>query len=170
MDTKKTMRIRQHILEIFDALTTDESLLRLLYYPSKNLMDDPLDSNKTDILSMDRREISEIIDDRVKFTPNTDALDESKKCRICYYAGDRRKTANKYSMDQEVVFDVITHRHFQETDLRLYRIVERIDYIIKNSNFSAFGEVAEVDGHPFSVNEEYLGYRVIYEFGELNDR
>lgn len=162
--------MRSHILEVFDYFSTDETLLRLLYYYSNSFSDSPLDDIREDILKRDDK--WDIINDRIKFTQNTDGFDESKKCRICYYSGDRSgHRSNMFSKFQDIIFDVLVHRSFQETDLRMEGILERIDEILKNNKFSSFGSVRELNGKPIGqVAEDYFGYRVIYRFGEFNDK
>ena len=160
------MNIKDHILEIFGYFSTDEELLRLLYYPSDHLYDDPLSPDKGDILSRD--DSWNIIGDRLKFTANTDGFDDFAKCRICFYAGDRLNTSNKYSKEQEVIFDILVHRSYQENSLRLYSLMEKVDDILRNNKFTSFGEIQELNGNPINVAENYFGYRLPYLFGELD--
>lgn len=164
------MEIYNHILEVYDVFTNDEELLRLLYYPSEHFNDDPLDEKKDNIL--DRSDKWDIIQDRIKFTPNTEELDDYKKCRICFYAGKRTgNKRNKFDKNQEVIFDILVHRSFHESDLRMYKIAKRINNLILNGKFSSFGQVRELDASPLGqVAKGYFGYRTPYLFGELNDR
>ena len=158
-----------HLLEIFTHLSKDENLLRLLYYPSKHLFDDPLDPEKENILDMGD---TTIIADRIKFTENVSGFDKNKMCRICFYSGNRRQgSQNNYSINQNVIFDVLVHRSFQESSLRMEKILDCLDNILLKRRFSSFGKVREIDGHPIGkVAEDYFGYRVIYNFGEFYDK
>lgn len=164
------MKISKHILEVYEVFSRDEALLRFLYYPSENLNDDPLDRNKQNIL--DREDKLEIIHDVIKFTPNTDSLDDGKKCRICFYAGRRRNDrTNEYSKNQEVIFDILVHRSFHEADLRMYKIAERVNDLVLKKRYSSFGKVRELDSEPIGqVAKDYFGYKTSYLFGELDDR
>lgn len=164
------MNVSKHILEVYEAFANDEALLRLLYYPSNNLNDDPLDSKKDNILDMPNK--WDIIKDVIKFTPNTDEFDGKKKCRVCFYAGKRTTDKkNDLSKNQEVIFDILVHRSFHEADLRMYKIAERINQILTKGKFSSFGKVKELDANPIGqVAEEYFGFRTPYLFGELDGR
>lgn len=164
------MNMTKQMIEIYEVLSNDETLLRLLYYPSEHLFDDPLSNDKENIL--ERSDRLEIIEDVIKFTPNTDGFDGNKKCRICFYAGKRQIDGrNKFSKNQEYIFDILVHRSFHEKDLRMYKIADRINELLLTREYSSFGEVQELTAESLGqIAEDYFGYRTPYLFGELNDR
>lgn len=155
--------------EIRDVLTADETLLRLLYYRSNNLLDSPLDESKPNIIGS--LEYWDIVEDRIKFTPTTKGFDNEEKCRVCFYADRRTGQYNKLFKIQNIKFDVLVHQDIHNVDLRMYTISERINYLLRNKKFSSFGAIKELTSDPIGqVAEGYYGYSTLYQFGELYDK
>ncbi len=163
------MEMRKNIQDIYKVLTTDETLLRLLYYPAINPLDSPLSPSKQNILEMPDEEKWAIILDRIMTTPKVDDLvDDKPKCRLLFYAGDRNVTKNYLVADQEFVFDVICHLNFDEVDQRLTWICDTINDLLFNKRITGVGKVEFKSGRPIGAPNGYIGYRLRYLFGSEN--
>ena len=162
------MRMKENRVDIYKVLTTDETLLRLLYYKPENENDDPLDSTKDDILDMDEEDKWTIIEDRIKKTPKVDDLDKEPKCRLLFYMGRRSKTNNYLYAGQIVVFDVLVHFDFEEVGMRESAICDRVNDLMSNSRVTGIGKVNFEGGDQISAPEAYTGYRLMYSIGSAS--
>lgn len=161
------MGMRQSFEEIYKTFTSDETLLRLLYYKSNDITDNPLDPYKPNILQMDEYQRWGIINDVIKNHPTVDGLDTQPKCRILFYAGQRVPTNNYQMSDQEVVIDVIVHNSFEEVDFRSSWICDRISELLSNEKKWGIGKTFFSHGSPIGVPDNYIGYRLQYSFGSI---
>lgn len=159
-------KMKDNMTDIFKILSTDETLLRLLYYQPANAVDDPLSSSKTNILSMTNK--WDIILDRIKTIPKTDDLVKEVKCRLLFYPGKRSNTRNYLLAGQEIVFDIMTHFLFEEVDLRQESIIDRINELICNQKVAGVGDANFKGGGQIPAPEMYVGFRVIYLIGSTN--
>ncbi len=159
-------KMKDNMTDIFKLLSTDETLLRLLYYQPTNGADDPLSTSKSDVLSMANK--WDIIEDRIKTIPKTDDLINEVKCRLLFYPGKRSGTRNYLLAGQEIVFDIMTHFLFEEVDLRQESIVDRINELICNEKITGVGSVGFKGGGQIPAPEKYVGFRVIYLIGSIN--
>ncbi|WP_079709860.1 hypothetical protein [Paraliobacillus ryukyuensis] len=170
------MNSRDHLMEIYKKFQTSEDLLRLLYYyPTDNNgnYSNPLSQDKQNILDMSPLEKLNIIKDRIRFTKSIDGMgtDENHICRIIFYAGRRSVTSNRLTMNQDINFDIIVHREFNDNDMRLEWIKDVVDKILVYEDYSSFGEVKQLSGKEISgLPEGYIGYQLTYNFGDLIDK
>jgi len=163
------MEMRKNIQDIYKVLTTDETLLRLLYYPASNPLDSPLSPSKQNILEMPDNEKWSIILDRIKTTPKVDDLvDDTPKCRLLFYAGTRNSTRNYLIADQEMVFDVLVHMKFDDLDQRLSWICDRLNDLLFNQRITGMGKAEFKSGREIGAPNGYVGYRLRYLFGSEN--
>lgn len=166
------MKMRENFINIFTTFTNDEQLLRLLYYKPSDAMDDPLDPTKPDILTMDDETKWDIINDVIKMTNTTSDLDTVEKCRIFFYAGrrDRSNNDNYLYSNQELVIDILVHFSFENTDMRLSWICDRINDLVFNERVkNGIGKTVFKGGTPVqSPITNYVTYRLVYEFGSGN--
>jgi hypothetical protein len=160
------MKMRKNLQDIYKILTQDEIILRLLYYKPINANDNPLDLNKENILDKPIEEKWEIIMDRIKTTPTTDKLDIEPKCRVCFYPSRRGNTNNYLYATQQVTFDVLVHFDYDNVDLRLSWICDRINELLFDKRITGIGKINFVSGSSIPQPiEKYIGYRLIYDFG-----
>ncbi len=163
------MRMRESLQTIYRVLTTDETLLRLLYYKPSDSFDNPLDSEKANILDMDDSQKWAIIQDVIKTTPSVANLDTEPKCRICMYHGTRDNNRNYLIANQKIIFDVLVHFDFDNVDQRLSWICDRLNELMFDKRITGIGRVGFVRGTIIpSSYENYIAYRLIYEFGDFN--
>lgn len=160
-------------LEAIDTLLcNDETLLRLLYYKSKHFSDDILSetSSRPNILKMDRLKQIEIINHRIKYTPVTKDLVDNPICRIIFYPSPRKPQRGNYMVaDQQIDFDIFVHRDYNDMDMRLSKICDRINDLFSNQRVTGLGKSEFVNGRPFTMaNEGYIGYAMTYKFGDVN--
>src|SRR5699024_5957064 len=98
-----------------------------------------------------------------------DDLADSPICRIIFYPAPRKPQAGNYTVArQEVSFDVIVHKDYNDSDMRLAKITDRLNKIISNEKLTGMGRTLFVDGHPINIPaENYIAYRLAYSFGSL---
>ena len=165
------MGMYQNLKDIVRVFRYDETLLRLLYYPIKDITSntkDPLDNSLQDILRMSESTIWEIRDKSIFLTSKSDDLELEPLCRIYLYAGRRRSDRNSYIMaSQEITVDIFCHSEF-EKDLRSLRISDRINELLVDERITGFGKIEYVSGYPIQAPNDYVAYRHIYEFGSSN--
>lgn len=158
------MSLRQYSMDI-EKLLIDETLLRLLYYKPQNYLDDPLDASKENILDKPSDEKWEIIKDRIVSAPKFDDLDKIEKCRLLVYPHIGRSTRSNYLFaNQEYSFDVFVHFDYQNVDKRLEWICDRVNDLLKNFSVTGFGKVLFKDRGKLSAPNNYIGYRLTFEF------
>lgn len=158
------MNMKKNLEDIFKVLHNNVDLLKLLYHLPANRLDNPL--TKAEIKSLSNG--WEIIDDRIKFTPTVTGFD-TPKCRICFYFGKRRKTYNPLVPIQHVKFDVLVHESYNNVDARLSWICDKLNEILFNNRITGMGRCQFYGGGDISgLPEGYIGYQLIYEFGDLN--
>lgn len=157
------MEMRKSIQDIYKVLTGSEKLLRLLYYSSpENALDNPLDSEKQNILEMNNK--WDIIFDVVQLSPKVSDLDNVKKCRVLFYPGRRDGTNSYLIASQEFVFDILVNVDVNNTDQRLAWISDTINDLLFYQKIAGFGKVRFVDGGNIGAPDNYLGYRLVYDF------
>jgi hypothetical protein len=161
------MKMRENLIDIYKIFTTNETLLRLLYYLPSSAADDPLDPAKPNILDMAEEEKWKIITDRIIPAPKVHGLDKDPKCRICFYPGRRSNTTNYKVADQEVRVDVFTHHDFNNVDLRLSWISDHVDELLFNKPITGIKKIKFDGGNNLSAPEEYLAYSMKYEIGSV---
>lgn len=156
------------LLSVYNALTDDEELLRLVYYPPENPIDntpDPLDKSLNNVRDLPIQEFYKIRTENFKRTPKEDDLTNKRICRIYIYSGRRRSQRGNYLVaDQNLTVDCLIHNSFQESDLRLERISDRINKVLVHSRITGMGEIEYIDGGSIGAPKEYVGYRHIYKF------
>lgn len=162
------MRMKDNLSDIYKVLTSDEILLRLLYYLPSSPIDDPLSMDKLNILDMDIETRWNIINDVIKMVEKTDDLIETPKCRLFMYPGRRSSTGNYLVSDQEIVFDILVHADFQNIDLRLSKICDRLNELICNKEITGMGKILFDSGGRIGAPTNYIGYRLVYIFGSVS--
>ena len=160
---------------VFVQFTTDETLLRLLYYAPENQLDSPLDKSKENILDMDIEAKSEIIDNVMYPMDKKFKLDlKSRFSRINYYLNERRPDRvyssgarklinNPMVSRQEIVVDIYTNIEIDRIDFRLYQIIERVNKLLDNKNFKQFTGMKLDGGYTIMQTPDgFIGYRLVY--------
>ncbi len=163
------MKMRDNMMDIFNLLSQNEKLLRLLYYKPTNYSDDPLDVNKPNILDMNLDQRWKIIDERIKKTDKVDDLSDNEICRILVHLGRRRSDKGNYLVANQVLnIDVVASYSYEDVDLRLEWICDTINELIFDSRTTGAGKTGFIDGTPIVCPKGYVGYRLIYGFGSVN--
>lgn len=160
-------------LDTLLLLRNDEELMRLLYYPPEDVVNkipDPLSPKLPDVLKMDSKKKNQIRNNHVVKTSKTDDLETQKICRVYVYAGNRIPERDKnysYVMaEQQIKIDVIVHDDFENEDIRMERILDRLNELLCLNNVTGIGKTDFVDGRPIlNAPKNYIGYQVIYRFG-----
>lgn len=163
------MNLREYTYKIENVLM-DEELLRLLTYNPKNVLDDPLDPNKPNILDKPDKEKWSIFNDKIMSALNLDGFDKSPLSRLFYYAGRGKSSKSNYLFSrQQFHFDVFTHQSIENIDKRLEWICDRVNELVFNKEIAGFGKTLFVDRYPIaSPVVNYVGYRLVYEFCHEN--
>lgn len=165
------MRMRENIMEVYKVLSSDEVLLRLLYYVPSGLGDNPLAPDKPNILDKPIEERWQIIQDVIKSGIKQKELDDVPKCRLLIYPGDRRGIRNNYLLsNQDIVIDVIAHVDFDNVDFRCSWICDRVNELLNNNSIVGLSKMYFIDGGQITnLPREYVGYRLVYRFISPNE-
>lgn len=153
------MNLRKNLIDVFNRIGNDETLLRLLYYPS-----DPLNHSKQDVKSLNN--FQTIRSERIIRSPKTNDLTNLQICRICMYMGNRSSLNNRYA-DQDIIFDVYAHiDQYDKNDARSLWICDRINELLSLEMVTGIGKMLSdrmlIIANPPSG---YIGYRLVYTFG-----
>lgn len=164
------MDLKKYVQDIFKLLSTDEDFLRLIIYKPNNRSDNPLDPNKPNIMDMDAVERYQYIDDRIVFTPSTDNLDDDPKCRVVIRTGKRKTSKNNFkTSSQEIIFDVLAHKDFNDVDVRCNWICDYINDLIFDGRVIGINNIRDVSGSPLNVSvKDYIGYQLVFDIGSVN--
>lgn len=162
------MNMFDELDRINTVLRNDDILWKLLYYKAESIDDDVL--NRPSILSLPDDEKLPIIKLRLKHTPVTNDLADIQICRIIFYQSPRRPHESSYKVArQDVNFDIFVHQEFNDADMRLAKICDRINELMSHQYVSGLGRVEFASGKPFVMaNEGYMGYTLVYRFGSVN--
>jgi hypothetical protein len=157
----------EDFLDIIKYLKTDETLLRLLYYPSEDVGNnvlDPLDVSLPNILGMNIETRSEIINKRIMKSSKFKDLETEQLCRLYVYAGRRRPNGNYKTADQELRIDILCHSDFENGDLRSLRISDRLNELLCQSRIIGIGQMDYVIGDQINAPYEYTGYQNVFTY------
>lgn len=159
--------MRALLQEVYKSFSTDEELLRLLYYKPESMSDNPLSPTKDDVLDMNEK--WDIIEDRIRFSPTADGLlDDDPICRILFYQSPRNALKGNYASSiQSFNIDVFVHREFNDVDMRLAWITDHIGTKMSNYYFQNIGTVRFVYGDNLGAPEGYFGYTTTFEYGDF---
>lgn len=159
------MKMRQQLQQLMKLFSHDETLLRLLYYKPLNYNDSPLDSSKGNILDMSNK--WDIIDNLIRFTPTFDGLDTEPTCRLFFYSSNRNPNNYNYLMsNQDIKIDIFTHKDYNDEDLRLSWICDHVNDLLFGKHVAGIGKIRLDRGQELPAPENYVGYQLIYEFGD----
>jgi len=162
------MKLKDFSLQI-EKVLIDEELMRLLVYPAKHRLDDPLSVDKPNILEMGEDELWNLIDLHLVSAIKLDDLESNKICRVFYFAGDGRQTNSSYLFsNQEYNFDVLVPYEYQIKDKRLEMICDRLNELIFDKRIGGVGKTLFKRRHPINSPNGYLGFRLVYEFCKEN--
>lgn len=161
--------MRENMKDIYQVLSNDETLLRLLYYKADHLDDDVTVASpkRPDVLSLPISDKWEIINDVIKNIPKVNDLDGQKKCRLLFYPSRRYSNGSYYSSAQSIVIDVLVHMDY-ENDFRMEWICDRVTDLLSNERITGVGKITFDDGNQIGTPADYIGYRLTYSFGSVN--
>lgn len=155
--------------DVVKVFRSDESLLRLLYYPAQNLITntkDPLDASLPNILSMNEEKLWQIRDKTIYTISKGDDLETEPLCRIYLYAGRRNPDRNYLLANQEITVEIFIHNEY-EKDLRSLRVSDRVNELLISQHITGIGKVEYVQGFPINAPNDYVAYRHNYEIRNL---
>lgn len=169
------MNIKTLMENMYLTFTSDERLLRYLYYVPKNQFDNPLDYTKENILDMPPKKRYEIINNTIYFMDKKFKLDPKKSfSRINFYLGNRSPD-RKYSSGarqlinnplvsrQEIIIDIYTNMDVHQMDMRMFSIYERISNLLNNKNIGMFtGLKFDYSLNINQTDDGFVGLRLIY--------
>jgi hypothetical protein len=164
------MSMHKNMMDILNVLYFDETLLRLLYYPAKNLKDntpDPLDISLPNILDTDVD--WSIRNSRIKSIPKVDDLTDTPICRLLIYAGRRSSDGQSYlTANQQLIIDVVCHESFEDGDLRTAKISDRLNELFVAEKITGIGKMYFVEGGQITgLPSEYVGFKNVYRYGSV---
>lgn len=163
------MKMKENLTRVYRTLIEDEDLLRLLYYKPVNQLDDPLSDDKDNVTDMPTDDRWKIIDDVVKKTAKIQDLDSDRKMRVLVYLSRRvPEGGNFWVSNQNLVIDVVVHTDFDGMDFRMSWICDRINEILFNNHVAGTGKLKFVTGDNISTPDDYVGYRLVYSFSNIN--
>lgn len=161
------MNLRDYTYKIQNVLV-DEELLRLLYYTPKNILDNPLDEIKPNILTKPDKEKWEIINDCIVSALKTDDFKTDPKSRLIFYPANGYGGNNYLFSNQQYHFDIFTHFTIENADKRLEWICDRINDLLFDKLIAGIGKVKFIQRHPVNAPSDYVAYRLVYEFCQEN--
>ena len=152
------MLLVKNVSEVYSIILHDSKIRRMIVYE-----DNPLSGSLKDITNYD------LVKDKIIFTPTVEGLDMDKTNRICVYLGIRDMNRNNHKLsNQELYFDVLSHRNYHDRDARAYMICERINELVSEGHLTGIGKIYFARGFPISAPTGYIGYRLIYDLGSAN--
>ncbi|MGM9986061.1 MAG: hypothetical protein ACI35O_02425 [Bacillaceae bacterium] len=160
------MSKQKNLLDFFKVLSKDETLMRLLYYTSKNSLDSPLSPTKPNLINTDIY-INNIMKQRLLRSANADGLVIGNEgiCRICMYMGTATRTANEKIYRQRINIDVFVNiNKYEVIDNRSTLIIDRINKLILGKKITGMGRVQKLDSSPIAAPEGYVGFTNVYSF------
>lgn len=165
------MGLHQNLIDIVNVFYYDEELLRLLYYPSADLVKqipDPLDPSLPNLLQIDEDTIWNIRNSRICFSSkNNDLPPDEPFARIYLYAGRRRADGNYLMADQELFIDIFVQDDWENADLRSARISDRLNELLVLNRITGIGKMDYKNGQPLNSPSDYVAYRHVFEFAEF---
>ncbi|WP_041095929.1 hypothetical protein [Bacillus badius] len=173
------MQLVKQAEKLYKKLSSDEQLLRLLFYKAKHSGDDVLDESRPDILSNDEslksgvpnnspEKTFQIVSDRIKRTRKYDDLKDQVKCRVCVYLGDRDKVENNnLHANQKIIVDCLVSDVYDELDFRSLRIVERVNELLFQERIG-FGKNRYEGMKQTELVDNYQCYQLTYSTGGIN--
>jgi len=169
------MKLKESLEKLFNELSKDEELLRLLHYAPKNALDDPLDKSKQDITSLKDEDKHKIISKVLMPSDKTyDLVLDSKMSRICFYTGSRKPQTshntfagrlqdNPYVSDQIYNFDVYVHVDIDIVDFRMTWICDRLNELLLLNKVTDIGSYILAFSSPINNTPKgFIGYKLAY--------
>lgn len=150
---------------IFKTLASDQLLCKYLYYPSKDMDDDP--SVKPDLTNEQRFEV-------IKITERVTELEEPnelKRGRINFGLGFRPRSYSNQTASRQtfLVYIFMPRDGFDSVDFRTAACIDRIDQLLSDKAFEGtFGRIVKEDSNPFESPRGYEGYLLRYQFSDTD--
>lgn len=161
------MDMRKNLVDVYNTLNKDETLLRLLHYKPTNFLDDPLDKKKQDILKLPSEEKWNVIRNVLIPGMKVDDLETSQKCRVMLFMGDRDGMHNDEYSSQSVTIDILIGTTIDNIDFRLAWVCDRINKLLHKNNITGLSKLRFKNGRPFNAPHGYVGYRLLYKFEDF---
>lgn len=179
------MFLAKYLKDMHTITSTDESLMRLLFYVAQNANDDVLDESRPDIIGntsyieSGNHEVGsalyeDIIQDKIKMSSNADNLNvDDPTCQINLYfdainpVNGTNGIVNKILLDLNIGIDMYVHREYDTIDARLFKIVSRLYELFYYKLVVGMGEFVMTYSAPITDKEEtydgFVGYRLKFK-------
>lgn len=126
---------KENLTKVFNLLSNDETLCRLLIYK-----DNPLSETYDDIVGSD--EHLNLINNIIKFYPQFIDIDDTEKCRMALYKGSTRSIDDVPALKRDLIqIDVYIPTRFTDMDMRIYDVEERILALLDNKRIDEFSKL-----------------------------
>jgi hypothetical protein len=106
---------------------------------------------------------------RIMKAPKDDDLtSDNPMCRIFVFAGRRSAdNGNFATATQNVTIDIFCHNSFEEGDLRITRILDRLNELFVSERITGISKMDFLNGDTYPSPPGYVGYRSIFKFGSV---
>lgn len=155
-------RLRENLIDIYNHIKNDDTLMRLLYYK-----DNPLDPSLPNFNQIDGYQ--SIRSNLLLRSPKTNDLTSSPICRVCMYFGNRKNNGNKKVANQDIIFDVYVNIDvYDSKDVRSLWICDRITAIMNDQRVTGVGDMLSENNYIIgNPPEGYIGYKLVFSFGSV---
>lgn len=151
--------VRNQMNKVFQKLSQDEELLRLLHYPEEL---DPLSTTLPDIIGSENE--WDVIEKHIFFAEKDSDLTDEPLCRIYITTGRRRPVfGNTFVSTQDFFINVIVHEKFVG-NMYLERISDRVNQLLLYNHISGFGKITYKGGDTYQAPRQFQTYLHIYSY------
>ncbi|TCI26772.1 hypothetical protein EVJ32_05185 [Exiguobacterium sp. SH5S4] len=175
------MNTMNAMIAIEQKLISDETLLRLLHYAPETFYDDPLSTDKPNLVDVDSDDYWSLVKKHIKKTPYVDDLTDERIGRVIFYIGDTFPTdENADFHDVRLMFDVFCHHSFEEGDYRLEKLMDHLHTSLKGYKLYrtdkdtaekiGIGQISYLGSEPLGTVPGYIGHRMTYTVPIINGR
>lgn len=150
------LSIEKDLNIITSVLLKNERLKKLLYYTTKNCLDQP---NLTEDQSL------ELFGKNIKLVPKIYIDKSVLNYIVINFDNFSTNGTNPEFRDNIIEFDIICHLdqwQLKDFQLRPYRIAAEIDSLINNTHLSGIGTLQFLGANQTIFNDEYAGLCLIY--------
>ena len=160
----KQRSVKNVLLNIYEILRKDETLMRLLYYPPKGSgnLKSPLDPTLPNLVDENSDVYWDLVDERILLQPKLNDIELKPLARIYVVQGNSRKDLVNLTLTiQEIDVHIYTHDLY-EKDLRNADIHDRVSDLLLGRDFGFVGKLMYEDGRPVPSPKEYTAVKHSY--------
>ena len=142
---------------IINEINKNERLKRLLYYTTKNALDQP---------RLNERQSIELFGKNIKTVPKLYIDGTVLNYIIISFDNFTQNDANPEFRDNIISFDIICHfdqwQLNETTELRPYKIAGELDAMFNNKHLSGIGTLQFLSANQLIINDEFAGLSLMY--------